>query len=1116
MGVTINTQNGRVMFPVLEPFGTSLSSQITDPALARRYSYQELYDSTITLAREFPEFNRFTIRGSYKSSVSSEISLGAFNLPQGSVRVTAGAQQLQEGVDYEVDYNIGRVKILNEAILNSGNPIRVSFEDNTLFGFQTKTLLGVRADYEVNKDFNIGGTYLHLFERPFTQKVNIGDDPINNRIYGLDVNYSKEAPWLTKIVDRIPLIDTKAPSSLTFQAEVAALDPGHASAINQGQNEDGDTDKGGTNYIDDFEGSTSSFDLRTPPNAWVLASVPQGEPGTGTDMFPESQLINDKNSGVNRGLLNWYRIDQSVRGGATSQYAAAIPQTEVFPNRVVVPGESTIIQSFDMTFYPNERGPYNFDIPGGTAYSAGMDMNGRLLAPETRWGGVMRSLTTTNFEAANIEYIEFWMLSPFLDGSKGSNPELYIDLGNISEDILRDSRKFFENGLPRPDSDTPTDTTTWGRIPRTQAITNAFDNEESVRLVQDVGLDGLDDEAERIHFADYINDLNSGGVNTTEIVKDPSNDNFLYYRDDLYEQNGANVFERYKKFNNPQGNSQSATAGQQGVQSATNLPDSEDLNRDNTLNETEAYFRYKVPLQYDGSEGMQFNEFVIDTIDNGDPVNRRIWYRVKVPLDQFSSKVGGIQDFRSMRFIRLFMKGFNRQSTLRFARLELVRNQWRRYRRSLKDAGAFEPPFGQGAVFDVNAVNIEENSSQVPFGYILPPGIEREQSLGAFPDALQNEQALSMEICNLEDGDAKAIYKIINFDMRVFEQMKMFVHAESQEMLEPGDLKIFMRLGSDFEKNYYEYEIPLEMSSNTGLSYGSAEYKNEVWKAKNSFDLDFEIFKNLKVERNQGANPLNVIYEKTITNPNDENGTCAIKVKGNPNLGLVKGIMIGVRNTKDDGLPHCAEIWVNELRVNGLDEKGGYAALARLDLKMADFGGVTLSGNYSSIGYGALDQKLKDRSREEVMQYDVATNLELGKFLPEESGIKIPFYASYSSTIRTPEYDPYDLDIPLKEKLAAETDGNKRDSIRQQAEDFTSIKSINFTNVRKVRTGKDDREPRPWDIENFSFTYAFTQTNKHNPIILSDKLDNHHGAVDYNYSRKPLYITPLKKLIKKR
>lgn len=1105
-GITINPRNGRIMFPVLEPFGSSLGDQIDDPNQRSRYVYQMLYDSTVTRAREYPELNRYTIRGSYKSSVSAEISLGAFNIPKGSVRVTGGAEPLVEGVDYEIDYNLGRVRILNDKYLQPGNKVNVSFEDNALFSFQQKTMLGLRAEYEVSKKLNIGGTYMHLFERPFTQKVNLGEDPINNRILGLDLNYSDDAPWLTRLVDRLPFYSTKEMSKISFAAEAATLQPGHSRAINQ--------DGAGAVYLDDFEGTISRIDLRTPANQWFISSVPQYVVRNGVRMFPESELINDRRGGVNRALLNWYRVDNAVRSNddQSDAYTKPVNLQEIFQNASVNPGLNNVIQVFDMTYYPNERGPYNFDMGnGGTPYSAGLGADGNLLEPRSRWAGITRALTTNDFEAANIEYLEFWVLNPFMakrDGTPVSGPgHITINLGNVSEDILRDSRLFFENGMPGPDAATAVrvDTTMWGRIPRATQITRTFGRDEE-RQVQDLGLDGLDDQGERLLYTDFINSLS--GITSAardRILADPANDNFVHFLDNRF-NNTDGVFDRYKRFNNQQANSQTTEANTNSINSATNIPDSEDINGDNTLNETESYYEYLIPIEPDGRGGLKINEFITDTIF---AASSGTWYRFKVPIEQYTRAVNDIQDFRSIRFMRMYMDGFDERVTFRFARFELVRNQWRRYRRDLKEPGVtFPGGDDENIYFDLAGVNYEENNGKLPFNYVIPPGIVREQSLGAFPDVLQNEQSLAFNVCDLPDGQAVGAYRILNYDMRLFERLKMFVHAESKELnpIPTGKVSLFMRLGSDFTNNYYEYEIPLTMSDPAG---GIRDPQN-IWLKENELDFSLELFRQLKIDRNNSNIALTEIYEQA----DPEKPANRVKVIGNPNLGLVKGVMIGLRNTGGDRQSRCFEVWVNELRVNGFDEKGGVAALARLNLQLADLGTVGVSGNYSSIGFGALDQRLAQRSREQVVQYDITANIELGKFFRETSGIRIPFYAQYSNTVRSPQFDPYDLDIELKDKLNEAPSREVRDSIRNQAIDYTALKTYSFTNVRKERS-KQAGTPMPWNIENFSASYSYANTVHRDPIIELDNLDQYRGSLDYNFTRKVNYIQPFKKLVKK-
>ena len=1117
-GITINPPLGIVMFPVLEPFGTTLNQKILgaggDPS---KLVYQQLYDSTIVRAREYPELNRYTLKGKAKTSTSSDISLGAFNIPPGSVRVTAGGQLLKENEDYTIDYNIGRIKILNQAYLQPSTPINVSFEDNALFSFNRKTMLGFRADYEVNKNLSFGGTYLHMYERPYTQKVNIGDDPINNRIYGLDMNYSDEQPWLTKLVDKIPGINTSAPSNMTFEAEMAALKPSHSRAIDKNKK-----DSEGIVYLDDFEGTTSNFDLRTPTTAWYLASTPQNAEIDGQPVFPESGLIDNRLYGANRAMINWYRIDQGARnvseGAGSDPYTRLVSQQEIFENKTPSFGLNDF-RTFDVTYYPDQRGPYNFDVPGGLPGTQGIDKNTcKLLAPETRWGGIMRALNQVNFEQSNIESIEFWMLDPFLNDSTGSEGKIVIQLGNVSEDILRDSRKFFEHGLPRSESDGPVDTTMWGRIPRIPATVNAFSNNPEVRKIQDVGLDGLDDASEQTIFKEYLDDLQAAGVSADCITKaqmDPANDNFTYFLDEDAYPDGTGLYERYKRYNGTQGNSPPPKEGDNNVNASTNIPDAEDINQDNSMSENESYYEYVIQLQKDPNGNNELGNLNPNNPQITDIVNtpNGSWYRFRIPIAEYDRAVNGINDFRSIRFMRMFLTQFTQKTVLRFATLDLVRNQWRRVTRDL--ACGVD---GQAELF-LDAVNIEEHSDREPFRYDIPPGIQREQvTSSTYQDVYQNEQSLELKFDHLEDGCERQVYKNIDLDLRVFKNIEMFVHAEERDRNEPslqipdGAVQLFIRLGSDFKTNYYEYEVPLVQSRNPDLT-GDA-YKDELWRVENTIQFALEDFVNLKVERNAAGVPLSDVYEKSITQIID--GVMVerkLRIVGNPTLGYVRNVLIGVRNDATDEFtsPYYGEVWANELRMVGLEERGGVAGLARLDADLADFGSVGLSGQYSSIGYGALDQKLDDRAKESVTQFDFSTNLQLGKFFGAKSKVQIPFYYQYSETVRKPQFDALDLDVPLDKKLKSIADPVARDSVREQSVDFASLKQISVTNVRVSGGGG---KPMPWDVSNLSASYAYSKSEVHNEVIENDQLDQHRASLDYGYSTNAKPIEPFKNLSK--
>ena len=1104
-GVTFDLNTGRMMFPKLEPFGSDLAQRLDDPQLIEQFVYQELYDSTLVVAREYTEKNRFIIKGRYKASASDEYDLRAFNVPRGSVKVYAGSQELIEGVDYEVNYGLGKVRITNSAYTGPGVNIRVSYEDQGLFNLNRKNMVGLRADYAFSDELNVGATYMHLWERPFTQKVNYGEDPINNRIMGLDMNLSKPAPWITRFLDNLPLINTTAESSVDLALEGAWLKPGHSKAINV------DT-AGGTAYLDDFEGSSTGIDLRLPTTDWVISSIPQNDLNNNNPKFPESALTNSMLTGVNRARMSWYRIE-SIYADNSNPYTRAVPINEIFPNREIDLQFASTFLTFDVMYDPTKRGPYNYDIPNGTEYSAGLDPDGNLIRPETRWGGIMRALQRNDFEAANVEYIEMWVLNPFMEQPDGtqlqSGGKMYINLGNVSEDIVKDGRMFFENGLPVPGSSAPLDSTNLGVVPRIRNITRSFDPNPDNRARQDVGYDGLSDEGEREFFSEYLAAIQSLNAQAREeIENDPSNDNFVSFRS--YPEDYNDVLGRYFKSNNYEGNSK--TSEGRTLESNTNMPDNEDLNNDNTLNESEAYFEYEIPIEYDPSTGgIQQMDFITDTITSASGV----WYRLKIPVQDFDRRVGNIKDFRSIRFMRMYMTGFESRAIFRFAKLELVNNTWRRYTKSLSQPGIGEPnPLPSDLKFDVNVVNIEENSGKFPFQYKVPPGIQREVSYATVNNIAQNEQSIALDICNLPHGEAAAIYKIIGrFDLRDFERLKMFVHAEEKgnEKLNDGDLSVFIRLGSDFTSNYYEYEIPLTISrlENVGsTSTGSLEYVNEVWRVENRFDFPLDLLVNTKIDRNAEGAPETIPY--VVEDP-DKPGNF-VKVVGNPTLGNPKSIMIGVRNIAEDHLNKCGEIWVNELRLQGLNEEGGMAALARLDVQLADLGRLNFASNFSTIGWGSLDQKLVQRQKERMFDYNVSANLQLDKILPDNWNLSIPFFAQYSNATATPKYDPYDNDLTLDQKLETVTPA-ERDSVRDQAIIREVRKTVSVNNVRVMRGNQGDSKPMPWDIQNFSVSYSKTTSVLSDPIIEEDKIEQQRAALDYNFAAQPLYITPFKNAI---
>ena len=1107
-GFTVLSQQGKIVFPLLEPFGRDLDSLALRPdtLLRKKYAYTQLYDSIKAIAQTYANLNRFVMQGTGKGNSSSEIYLGAFNVPQGSVTVSAGGQVLREGFDYSIDYNLGTVKILNSAILNSGIPVNVQFENNAGFGVQNRNFTGLRLDYVANKKLSLGASMVRLSERPFFTKVNYGEDPISNTMYGLDFNYRTESPQLTRLLNKLPFYSTTAASTINAYGEAAILKPGHPQQIGKGDE--------GLIYVDDFEGTRNSIDLRFPFISWSLASTPQ--------QFAEASLNNDLAYNKNRAKLAWYNIEPILqdRNSANNPLkknldelsdprVRAVFNQELFPQRTTNLGENQSV-TFDLSYYPKDIGPYNYE-----SSTAELDANGKFKNPTAKWGGIMRALDQTDFETSNVEFMEFWVQDPFINNTASRGGKLYINLGTISEDILKDGRRFYENGLNSPNQPSAVDTSTvWGRAPVNPIqITQAFSNDPADRPFQDVGFDGLDDADEAIKRKNYIDTIRQnfpGSALLSRVQQDPSNDDYKWYRDASYDATNTGLLGRYKRYNNPQGNSPVSTSSSQFSPAATLYPDNEDLNRDNTLNETEEYYQYGINLTPNMAVG---DKYITDKQDvnvrypNGTTGVEK-WFLFRVPIKAYESKVGNIPDFKSIRFIRMFMTDFEDSVTLRFARFDLVRNQWRNFAFKFDTTGNPIPinP-NSNTSFNVLAVNVEENSKRQPVNYLIPPGIERVQQLSNNGvNLLQNEQAMSFKVRNLETNDIRGAFKTLNLDMRQYGKLNMFIHAESvsgQQELFDNQLNAVIRIGNDFVNNFYEVKIPLKVTL-PGLYANTEAGQKNVWPDSNNLDFELQQLVQLKTQRNAANVSPDSYYKQTI-------GNKTFAIRGNPNLGEVKAFLVGVENSfLSDGNPADAELWINELRLSKLNETGGYAATGRLDIGLADLGTIAISASTHTTGFGTLEQRINERAREDFMQYDIATNLELGKLLPKTVGISIPVYASINSTTHTPQYDPYDLDIKLKDKLNSLPDSKKKEA-KKAAVENTTIKTVNFTNVRLTSPGKS----KIWSPSNIDVSYSFIKSTQSSPLIQKNDVIKHRAGLGYTFNNTaPKYLEPFKKLIK--
>ncbi|MFS4466925.1 cell surface protein SprA [Maribacter sp. 2210JD10-5] len=1100
-GQTIDVQGGRIIFTKVEPFGEHLYETLggggsydvpsSYNANQEQYVFRDMYEETKAAALQDPEKNKFILKGRYKAEGSNGIPIGAFNVPRGSVRVTAGGRQLQEGIDYTVNYQAGTVQILDPSLEASNTPINISVENNAVFGQQTRRFTGINVEHQFNKNFVLGGTFLNLNERPLTQKSNFGVEPVNNTIFGLNGNFSTEVPWLTRMVNKLPNIDTDVPSNLSVRAEVAWLKP------NSPKNADfqGET----TTYLDDFEGAQALIDIRSSLG-WTLASTPlEFAPGgqlSGSEPEDPANLEN----GFGRAKMAWYTIDpifytNQRPDGVSDDDISTNPTRrifidEVFPQVDVAQGQTTVQGTLDVAYYPNQKGPYNNSPDFDTE------------PPTEKWAGIMRPLSSTNFEQSNVEFVQFWVLDPYVDGEATSSGELVLNLGNISEDILKDGRKQYENGLPGVDSNDFTAPTSWGEVPATQSLVYAFDASEANRALQDIGFDGLNDADEAAVY-----DTNGGD--------DPALDNYRYY---LNREGG--ILERYLDFNNPDGSSPvEVTNTNRG---STTLPDVEDVDRDLTMNTVNSYYEYRIEIKPNTTINDKYvtdiKEGTTPELPNGAQLNRR-WIQYKIPLSDFSDAVGGISDFRSISFMRMYMTGFNSPTVLRFATLDLVRGDWRTYTRTLQEMDIDNDPADDGTTLEVNTVNIEENNSRIPIPYVLPPGVFREQLNNNNTIIRQNEQSLSLLVNNLESQDARGVFKNLNIDIRQYESIKMFMHAEEIVDSDYADAATpligFLRIGTDFTQNYYQIELPLQFTSFNATS------ESEIWPDVNEMDISLSDLNKVKslwisggdlseagfFEVENGA-----VFPVTEFAPRTP-GRLRIGIKGNPSLGSIRSMMVGIKN--QDALPARGEVWFNELRLAGLDNNGGWAAVAALDANIADFANVTATGSTSTSGFGSIDQMPNERAREDAVSYDVVTNVNVGQLLPKKWGIQLPFNYGISEQIITPEFDPVYDDLKLQDRIdtAPVTESANgppsKEQIREQAEDYTKRTSINLIGVRKDRG--EEADANFYDIENFTFNYSYNEIEHRDFEIAELRDQNVNTGFVYTHAFDPVEVAPFAK-----
>lgn len=1128
--ITVNEQQGKIIFPVLEPFGSHLSRffDTDEQALRDKYVFNELYRGTLIDAQQVTTKNKFFLSGNIRSG-SSEIPLPLGASAQ-SVRVYAGGVQLQQGADYVVDGQLGRIKIVNQSILNSSRPIRIDFERPDLFDAQIRRMFGVRLDYVASPYLRLGATLMDLRENTpgFITRTAVGMEPVNNTLWGVDINFQRTSYAITDLLNKIPTIQSKEKSSILFNAEFAQLLPGvNNRRINNSA------------MIDDFEAARNINDLTRQPTRWRLGSVPERFQETGQSIYGYnnrrakiSAYTLDPTLFFNIGVFN-AGIGAGLPPGLTADnnaYERGFEIQSIFPGRSRPPlGQQPPIATLDISYFPSERGMYN--------YNSDLTADGFLKNPRRNFGSIMRGITfDADFDNTNVEYIEFWMLDPFADVVRDGTPngnkrnttggKLVFQLGDVSEDVIPDNRFNFENGiLPLESATSEPITTFWGKAPRVQYINDAFDAAEASRAKQDVGLDGLSNSDERTfpHIQSFLEDIRTKVSEDVYriIEQDPSNDDFTFFLDPRFDQTDQKLTARFKNYLGMEGNSPVTNTDVSITPSNSPASDKEDINGDNTINDIEAYYEYEIPLQPSGQDIGK--GFIVDRVTS----NGLNWYLYRVPIRQFSNKVGNINGFKSIRFLRTVLTDWEQPVVLRFATLQLVANQYRIFTNDLNTSGLTEIPEPYDAKVRVATVNIEENGcteagdcgvkeGQTP--YVVPPGFVRDRDFSQLGQIQFNEQSLSLGVTDLRDGDARGVFKNTRLDLNMYKRLQMYIHMENEQN-EDFQTAAFLRFGTDLKENYYEIELPrLKATPNGSIN------ESIIWPVENEIDFPLDLLRALKVERNSNGRNLTTPYSKEVEvegfafdsqlgeRSTDVSRMYKITVVGNPDLSAVLTTMIGVRNPKSpDQQPKTFTIWVNELRINGFDQTSGEAGLFSADIQLADVGSVLVNGSMSTFGYGGVQSKIAQRSREYHQSLGVATSLALDRFLPQKWNLSIPFFMSYDQQVIRPHFNPLDPDVTLERALEAIQDPIQRQNYRDLVLDQSISRGFNFANVRKNR-GTNGGKQHVYDVENFSFTFAQNSVSRQNILIDEYTSEQNRAGLTYQFQPKQITWEPFKQL----
>ncbi|MBE0570979.1 MAG: cell surface protein SprA [Ignavibacteriaceae bacterium] len=629
-----------------------------------------------------------------------------------------------------------------------------------------------------------------------------------------------------------------------------------------------------------------------------------------------------------------------------------------------------------------------------------------LVQKENNWGGMMRLLSSTanNLVEQNIEFVEFWM--KIERAPVGAT--LNLDLGVISEDV----------------------------IPNNQLNTEDKNLNDAIDEGEDTGLDGFFDAQERVEYQ--------------STKSDPAGDNFLFTGNPL------SIFD-YFNINGTEGNAVLTDVGL--------LPDTEDLNRNGSVDLANNYYRYTIPLTTDTAS----NPFIA-----GGGFTSSNWFLYRIPLKDTSAIIGS-PSFSNVETIRLYIQGVDSVVHVRITEFNLVGNQWQKL-------------IVEDSVLSVSVVSLEENDR-----YTSPPGVFRERDRTRPDEEIyNNEQSLSLVYNDLPDGESREAVKYLFRPLDVFSytEMKLFVHGEldkSEGTLSFNDpltgqysSEAFFRFGTD-TANYYEYRQPVDSG----------------W---NSISIKFSDLTAIKVAA--------AVADSKIPVPGLPGHFYVLK--GKPTLTSIKFLSVGVFNLDDPTFnsgPLSGEVWINELRVVGADDTPGMAFTFNTSLKFADLMTVNFNMSQTDPYFHRLSERFG--SRVENQNWAVSTDLDILKLVPfnmRESNLKVSY--SHTESLGKPLYIPgTDVKVDEAAKQFENSEPDSLGNIKTPEDLYTETQTLTVTNTISSSNIKLKLPTDVWYVRDTwnALSFGFNYNNRFNrsPTVLEANSWLWNASTNYAFNFSP-------------